>query len=125
RRAVPRRLRRVRARAAAALRPRARGADGRAPGRDEGPRAAAARTALPAQAGRQGTGAAQEGDTGVSGPVLRTMTCADLAVVRRLEERLFPDDPWSEEMFRAELADQPRTRHYVVAEEPGGEIVGY
>src|SRR5690606_12004478 len=24
-----------------------------------------------------------------------------------------------------ELADQPRTRHYVVAEEPGGEIVGY
>lgn len=57
--------------------------------------------------------------------VLRAMSRADLPVVRRLEEALFPEDAWSEEMLRGELADQPRTRHYVVAEAPGGEIVGY
>ncbi|HLV73740.1 MAG TPA: ribosomal protein S18-alanine N-acetyltransferase [Vulgatibacteraceae bacterium] len=57
--------------------------------------------------------------------VLRPMTMADLPVVHRLERTLFPEDPWSEEMFRGELADQPRTRHYVVAEDSGGEIVGY
>ncbi|WP_033323584.1 ribosomal protein S18-alanine N-acetyltransferase [Actinomadura atramentaria] len=52
------------------------------------------------------------------------MTLADLPAVHALEERLFPDDAWSEQMLRDELADQPRTRHYVVAE-AGGEIVGY
>ena len=57
--------------------------------------------------------------------VLRPMTMADLPVVHRLERTLFPEDPWSEEMLRGELADQPRTRHYVVAEDAGGEIVGY
>ncbi|NKZ07132.1 ribosomal protein S18-alanine N-acetyltransferase [Actinomadura latina] len=57
--------------------------------------------------------------------VLRPMTDADLPAVHRLEEALFPEDAWSEEMLRGELADQPRTRHYVVAAEPGGEIVGY
>ncbi|MFI0357795.1 ribosomal protein S18-alanine N-acetyltransferase [Actinomadura sp. 9N407] len=50
---------------------------------------------------------------------------ADLAAVLMLEEALFPEDSWSEEMLRAELADQPRTRHYVVAEEAGGGLVGY
>ncbi|MEW2355165.1 ribosomal protein S18-alanine N-acetyltransferase [Spirillospora sp. NPDC029432] len=56
---------------------------------------------------------------------LRTMSEADLPGVLRLEEVLFPEDSWSEEMLRAELADQPRTRHYVVAQEAGGELVGY
>ncbi|MEU8795983.1 ribosomal protein S18-alanine N-acetyltransferase [Spirillospora sp. NPDC048819] len=52
------------------------------------------------------------------------MTGADLPVVHRLEQSLFPEDAWSEEMLNTELADQPRTRHYVVAE-ASGEIVGY
>lgn len=56
--------------------------------------------------------------------VLRSMTGADLPVVHRLEQSLFPEDAWSEEMLNTELADQPRTRHYVVAE-ASGEIVGY
>ncbi|MFS2292581.1 MAG: ribosomal protein S18-alanine N-acetyltransferase [Actinomadura sp.] len=53
------------------------------------------------------------------------MTMSDLPAVHRLERELFPEDPWSEAMFRGELAGQPRTRHYVVAEDAGGEIVGY
>jgi ribosomal-protein-alanine N-acetyltransferase len=57
--------------------------------------------------------------------VVRPMTDEDLPSVHRLEEALFPEDAWSEEMLRGELADQPRTRHYVVAAEPDGEIVGY
>ncbi|MGI5206642.1 ribosomal protein S18-alanine N-acetyltransferase [Spirillospora sp. CA-108201] len=53
------------------------------------------------------------------------MTGADLPAVHRLDRELFPEDTWSEEMLAGELADQPRTRFYVVAEAPGGEIVGY
>ncbi|TDC42972.1 ribosomal-protein-alanine N-acetyltransferase [Actinomadura sp. KC345] len=53
------------------------------------------------------------------------MTGADLPAVHRLEQVLFPEDAWSEELLGAELADQPRTRHYVVAEASGGDIVGY
>ncbi|GAA1811188.1 ribosomal protein S18-alanine N-acetyltransferase [Actinomadura chokoriensis] len=61
----------------------------------------------------------------MTGVALRSMTEADLPAVHRLERALFPEDAWSEEMLRGELAEQPRTRHYVVAEEPDGEIVGY
>ncbi|MFD0685576.1 ribosomal protein S18-alanine N-acetyltransferase [Actinomadura fibrosa] len=61
----------------------------------------------------------------MSDVVLRAMTGDDLPAVHRLERLLFPEDAWSEEMLREELADQPRTRHYVVAEAPPGEIVGY
>ncbi|MFG2087683.1 MULTISPECIES: ribosomal protein S18-alanine N-acetyltransferase [unclassified Spirillospora] len=53
------------------------------------------------------------------------MTGADLPAVHLLEQSLFPEDAWSAEMLNAELADQPRTRHYVVAEASGGDIVGY
>ena len=59
------------------------------------------------------------------GVVLRAMSRADLPVVHELEQVLFPEDAWSTEMLGGELADQPRTRHYVVAQDPGGEIVGY
>ncbi|MEV5569370.1 ribosomal protein S18-alanine N-acetyltransferase [Spirillospora sp. NPDC052269] len=52
------------------------------------------------------------------------MTEGDLTAVHVLEQALFPEDAWSEEMLREELADQPRTRHYVVAED-SGEIIGY
>ncbi|MEU8121569.1 ribosomal protein S18-alanine N-acetyltransferase [Spirillospora sp. NPDC049024] len=61
----------------------------------------------------------------MSDVVLRPMTGADLPAVHRLDRVLFPEDTWSEEMLAAELADQPRTRHYIVAEAPDGEIVGY
>jgi ribosomal-protein-alanine N-acetyltransferase len=64
----------------------------------------------------------------VSGPgavTLRRMRDGDLPAVLRMESALFPEDPWTEDMLRGELADQPRTRHYVVAEEPGGELIGY
>ncbi|WP_233359065.1 ribosomal protein S18-alanine N-acetyltransferase [Thermomonospora amylolytica] len=57
--------------------------------------------------------------------VLRTMTAGDLPAVMALENELFPEDAWSEQMMRGELAEQPRTRHYVVAEDPPGTIVGY
>jgi ribosomal-protein-alanine N-acetyltransferase len=57
--------------------------------------------------------------------VLRAMKRADVPAVHRLEQALFPEDAWSVEMLRGELDDQPRTRHYVVATEPGDEIIGY
>ncbi|GAA4222336.1 ribosomal-protein-alanine N-acetyltransferase [Streptosporangium album] len=56
--------------------------------------------------------------------VLRQMTADDLPTVMRVERETFPRDAWSEGMLRGELADQPRTRHYVVAL-VDGEIVGY
>ncbi|WP_336213086.1 ribosomal protein S18-alanine N-acetyltransferase [Nonomuraea sp. LPB2021202275-12-8] len=43
------------------------------------------------------------------------MTGADLPAVMAIERATFPHDAWSEGMMRGELADQPRTRHYVVA----------
>ena len=55
---------------------------------------------------------------------LRQMTEADLPAVMGIERNTFPMDAWSEGMLRGELADQPRTRHYVVAL-VGEEIVGY
>ncbi|MFC0864775.1 ribosomal protein S18-alanine N-acetyltransferase [Sphaerimonospora cavernae] len=52
------------------------------------------------------------------------MRIEDLPAVMEIERGTFPADAWSESMMRGELRDQPRTRHYVVAE-AGGEIVGY
>nr|WP_049562444.1 ribosomal protein S18-alanine N-acetyltransferase [Nonomuraea sp. SBT364] len=52
------------------------------------------------------------------------MTEADLPAVMAIERATFPHDAWSEGMMRGELADQPRTRHYVVAL-VGEEIVAY
>ncbi|WP_327093282.1 ribosomal protein S18-alanine N-acetyltransferase [Nonomuraea sp. NBC_01738] len=52
------------------------------------------------------------------------MTMADLPAVMTIERTTFPLDAWSEGMMRGELADQPRTRHYVVAV-VGDEIIGY
>ncbi|HEX2313800.1 MAG TPA: ribosomal protein S18-alanine N-acetyltransferase [Thermomonospora sp.] len=53
------------------------------------------------------------------------MTGDDVPAVMALENATFPEDAWSEDMLRGELAAQPGTRHYVVAEEPSGAIVGY
>ncbi|WP_250214196.1 ribosomal protein S18-alanine N-acetyltransferase [Acrocarpospora catenulata] len=55
---------------------------------------------------------------------LRQMTTGDLPAVMAIERATFPSDAWSEGMMRGELADQPRTRHYLVAEVEG-QVVGY
>ena len=55
---------------------------------------------------------------------LRPMTEADLPAVMEIERITFPLDAWSEGMMRGELADMPRTRHYIVAL-VDDEIVGY
>ncbi len=53
---------------------------------------------------------------------LAPMTLDDLADVRALEEATFPE-PWSEQVFRDELA-QP-SRYYVVARDADGRLAGY
>ncbi|MEV4110775.1 ribosomal protein S18-alanine N-acetyltransferase [Nonomuraea sp. NPDC049695] len=52
------------------------------------------------------------------------MTEADLPAVMAIERATFPLDAWSEGMMRGELADVPRSRHYVVVL-VDGEIVAY
>jgi [ribosomal protein S18]-alanine N-acetyltransferase len=58
------------------------------------------------------------------GGTLRTMTPADLDAVLVLEHALFGDDAWSRQMLEGELAEQPRSRYYLVADD-GGAIIGY
>jgi ribosomal-protein-alanine N-acetyltransferase len=55
---------------------------------------------------------------------LRPMTPADMAAVLRLERELFGDEAWSRAMLAGELAQQPRNRHYLVAED-NGIVAGY
>ena len=55
---------------------------------------------------------------------LRPMTTADISAVLRLEKQLFGDEAWSRAMLAGELARQPQSRHYLVAEEDG-VIAGY
>lgn len=57
--------------------------------------------------------------------IVREMTEADLPAVLELEHTLFPEDAWSERMFRDELAQRPHTRYYVLAEDGPGEPIGY
>jgi ribosomal-protein-alanine N-acetyltransferase len=52
------------------------------------------------------------------------MSTADIAAVLVLEQQLFGDEAWSAPMLEGELAEQPRSRHYLVAED-GGVLVGY
>lgn len=52
------------------------------------------------------------------------MTPDDLPEVMAIERETFPSDAWSEGMMRGELAEQPRSRHYVVALD-GREVIGY
>ncbi|QSI47287.1 ribosomal protein S18-alanine N-acetyltransferase [Thermobispora bispora] len=63
-------------------------------------------------------------ERGLMPAVLRQMTVDDLPAVMEIERSTFPFDAWTEGMMRGELADQPRTRHYLVAE-ADGRIVGY
>ncbi len=62
----------------------------------------------------------------MSGPAvtLRDMTRADLPAVLVLEEELFAPDTWTAAMYRDELA-RTDTRHYLVAVDAAGAVVGY
>jgi [ribosomal protein S18]-alanine N-acetyltransferase len=55
---------------------------------------------------------------------LRAMVPADLADVLALEHELFPDDPWTAEMFAVELAEPPESRLYLLAEAGAGAGAG-
>jgi [ribosomal protein S18]-alanine N-acetyltransferase len=55
---------------------------------------------------------------------LRTMTPADLDAVLVLERSLFGEEAWSIQMLEGELAEQPRSRYYLVADDDG-VITGY
>jgi ribosomal-protein-alanine N-acetyltransferase len=59
------------------------------------------------------------------GPVLRPMTTADLDVILALELEAFGEEAWSRPMLEGELDQQPASRHYLVAQEPGGGVIGY
>jgi [ribosomal protein S18]-alanine N-acetyltransferase len=58
---------------------------------------------------------------------LRPMRWWDIEPVMELELRLFPEDAWSRGMYWSELADTGPggTRHYTVAVDGDGGIVGY
>ena len=61
---------------------------------------------------------------------LRPMVTADLADVLALERELFPDDPWTAEMFAEEVVQPPGSRLYLVAEAAAAndgrpEMAGY
>lgn len=59
---------------------------------------------------------------------LREMRWWDIGPVLELEHELFPEDAWSAGMFWSELAHArgpQATRHYVVAEDAAGRLVGY
>ena len=70
--------------------------------------------------GRRGrrTAATPDGPAGPAGPSvrLRPMVPEDLADVMALEHQLFPDDPWSAEMFAEEVTQPPGSRLYLIAE---------
>ena len=55
---------------------------------------------------------------------LRPMTSADLSAVVELDRELFGAEAWSRAMLRGELAQQPDSRHYLVADD-NGVITGY
>lgn len=68
------------------------------------------------------TGSSEGTVTSRDGAVLlRPMQAADLVDVLALEHELFPDDPWSPEMFAEEVAQPPESRLYVTAEAGGGD----
>jgi [ribosomal protein S18]-alanine N-acetyltransferase len=56
---------------------------------------------------------------------LRSMTRGDLPDVLALEHELFPDDPWSPEMFADELDQPPGARMYLVASRDKRPLAGY
>lgn len=82
--------------------------------------------------GDAGGPAGQPGPSGGAGTRLRRMVPADLRDVLALEHDLFPDDPWTPQMFAEEVDQPPESRLYLVAEatglppEAGGRVMaGY
>ena len=71
----------------------------------------------------RGRRAAAAGETPRSGGTarLRPMVAADLVDVIGLEHDLFPDDPWTPEMFADEVAQPPESRLYLLAEADAGD----
>jgi len=57
-------------------------------------------------------------------PTLRPMTMADMGAVLKLERELFGEEAWSRAMLAGELAQQSKSRHYLVADD-GGVVAGY
>jgi [ribosomal protein S18]-alanine N-acetyltransferase len=55
---------------------------------------------------------------------LRVMTTADLDAVLALEYAMFGEEAWSRQMLEGELAEQPRSRYYLVAADDG-VLTGY
>jgi [ribosomal protein S18]-alanine N-acetyltransferase len=56
--------------------------------------------------------------------LLRAMTAADIDPVLRLEKEVFGEEAWSRQMLEGELAEQPRSRYYLVAADDG-LVTGY
>jgi ribosomal-protein-alanine N-acetyltransferase len=52
------------------------------------------------------------------------MTGSDLGAVLSLEHEIFGAEAWSRQMLEGELAQQPASRHYLVADDDG-LVVGY
>jgi ribosomal-protein-alanine N-acetyltransferase len=55
-----------------------------------------------------------------AGTRLRGLDRADLVDVLALEHELFPEDPWTAEMFADEIAQPPESRLYLLAEADAG-----
>jgi [ribosomal protein S18]-alanine N-acetyltransferase len=51
---------------------------------------------------------------------LRPMVTADLVDVLALEHELFPDDPWTPQMFAEEIVQPTQSRLYLIAEADAG-----
>jgi [ribosomal protein S18]-alanine N-acetyltransferase len=76
-----------------------------------------AREARGARQSREATAAAGDRPAGAGEAArLRPMTTADLADVVALERELFPEDPWTAQMFADEVVLPPEVRLYLVAE---------
>src|ERR1700761_2071713 len=73
--------------------------------------------------GRRGRRSASDDGTAGQAPAarLRPMVPADLVDVIALEHELFPDDPWTPEMFADEVAQPPESRLYLIAEAEAGD----
>jgi ribosomal-protein-alanine N-acetyltransferase len=56
-----------------------------------------------------------------AGTRLRALDRADLVDVLALEHELFPEDPWTAEMFANEIAQPPESRLYLLAEAGAGD----
>jgi len=54
-------------------------------------------------------------------PRLRALAAADLGRVIALEHELFPEDPWTPEMFADEVAQPRESRLYLLAEADAGD----